>query len=820
VAQTADQVRQVQLAFDTSAEKTVVTGRSTLQAQDRAQSLLRQADALNKPGVAFTSALIAADELGEAFGICRAIDAEEMLDAITGRLASLFSNTLFADPTEGPKRCTAMHYELAERQLARGRKSDAAISLTNGALSVIQSSYASKDEVSDALKTLERALRMREKNTVDVGYSLFNIAIAQKRQAAFSLEPDKSRIFSIALKNLDRANAIFRKFNATVPKALYYENVLECLSAWLAYEQKLQQSLLDRRAWEDVDKDGLFTSADAVSSMLRSNPQVFGLDETPDWIPDLKTVTERAVAKIPKFRQKIDQAEKFLARSTKSNPGLRLKIFGVRSMLTSIDGYFPPPFDALDEIWKSQDYKLFFDEAKGIVTWEENTRLPKAEYTVLLIRIVHCVRQFRTEWKNPQIERLLLGNPLTFRVAACELARLKSWYEAYELLELTRGLTSSRNLRLEPAPEAQDDISWVHLTHSPNGTYAICSSNGSVTGATFPGLPGRELVAQFLAWMGGSLLMDQESNRYDAALSARRIETLFGPVADWVRENSNFRTALIPGGLFQAFPFWTCGSLRESMLNGEKQVTTVPSRFVAYLNNKRQRLSQHRISVQEASSTNAGVLRWSAQEGQAISRIVSHTGRQVVEDSASHQSILTALKQEQIVHFTGHSRAEMDPHDSHLVTYGAPLTVHDILEFNSVESSLVVLGSCQSGLSRDAMHPDEMLSIQSAIYYAGATTVIGTSWPIRDYVGFAFTAQFYESLQLEKLDDSSSVVDAVSSAYVSAINWMIGASTSQLNALLKQNGAEEVSRPEDGAAFDYYDWAAFGVIGVAIPPTG
>lgn len=786
------------------------------QAQNKAKSLLREANELNKPGVSFSNALVAADKFGEAMGICQAIEAEEMFDSINGRLAILFGNTLFADPAKGITRCAAMHNELAERQIERGQKSQAAISLTNGALSVIQSGNASEDDILKALKTLERALGMRTKNTVDVGYSLFNLAIAQKRHAKFSSEPDKATIFSNAIRNLERAHKIFKKHDEAVAKSLYYENVLECLAEWLAYEQAIEQSLLDRRAWEEVGDDSPSIPTDALLSMLRSNPQVLGLDETPDWIPGRTAITERAVAKIPNFRQRIEQVTQFLNRSSKKNSSLRLKLFGVRSMLTSIDGYFPPPFEALDEIWASQDYKKFFEDAKRIATWEENIRLAKAEYSVLLVRIVECVRHFRSNWEDPQIERLLLENPLTFRVVACELARFEMWDEAYELLELTRGLISSRKFRLAPAFELKDGISWVHLTHSPNGTYAICSSDGLVTGAAFPALPGRELVVQFLSFMGGSLLMDQESNRRGAALSAERIEMMFRPVADWVQENGNFQTALVPGGLFLAFPFWTCGSLREAMLNGEKQVTTVPSRFIAYLNNQRQRSCRARISVQEASSTSAGVLRWSSQEGQAISRIASRADWEVGEESASQRSILSALEKDQIVHFTGHSRAEIDPHDSHLVTYGDPLTVREILDFDSANSSLVILGSCQSGLSRDAMHPDEMLSVQSAIYYAGASAVIGTSWPIRDYVGFSFAAQFYEALQLTQLRDSTSVVDAVTRAYVSAINWMVGASVLQLNAFLSKYGVDEISRSQGGAAFDYYDWASFGVVGVAL----
>lgn len=60
---------------------------------------------------------------------------------------------------------------------------------------------------------------------------------------------------------------------------------------------------------------------------------------------------------------------------------------------------------------------------------------------------------------------------------------------------------------------------------------------------------------------------------------------------------------------------------------------------------------------------------------------------------------------------------------------------------------------------------DEPLGLVSALLYAGATSVLGSLWPIPSWVGRSFTEKFYSSLK-EQQDrrentDSSAENDAI-----------------------------------------------------------
>ena len=108
-----------------------------------------------------------------------------------------------------------------------------------------------------------------------------------------------------------------------------------------------------------------------------------------------------------------------------------------------------------------------------------------------------------------------------------------------------------------------------------------------------------------------------------------------------------------------------------------------------------------------------------------------------------------------------------------------------------------------------------MLSLQSAMYYAGVDLVVGTSWPIRDVAGFVFSVKFYETLAASCLGQSEPLASSVVDTCAAAQAWMRSASVGDVNALIQGYGAPPVvGSPDKALAFDFYDWGAFGVVGV------
>jgi CHAT domain-containing protein len=146
---------------------------------------------------------------------------------------------------------------------------------------------------------------------------------------------------------------------------------------------------------------------------------------------------------------------------------------------------------------------------------------------------------------------------------------------------------------------------------------------------------------------------------------------------------------------------------------------------------------------------------------------------------------------------------------SHLVTYTGDVSCKDILD-RGINAQLVVFGSCQSGLARNFIMPDEMLTLQTAAYYAGADFVIGTSWSVYDPPVFAFTVKFYERLGTSPTFTAS----AIYQAYVYAVSWLRKASRADLDLLRQKYGVPANPLSGTEPAFTFYDWSAFGIVGI------
>lgn len=94
----------------------------------------------------------------------------------------------------------------------------------------------------------------------------------------------------------------------------------------------------------------------------------------------------------------------------------------------------------------------------------------------------------------------------------------------------------------------------------------------------------------------------------------------------------------------------------------------------------------------------------------------------------------------------------------------ARVTVADIFTMNLEETPHITIIACESGYQEMAAG-DEPLGLVSALLYAGATSVLGSLWPIPSWVGRSFTEKFYSSLKAQQDRreniDSSAENDAI-----------------------------------------------------------
>ncbi len=121
------------------------------------------------------------------------------------------------------------------------------------------------------------------------------------------------------------------------------------------------------------------------------------------------------------------------------------------------------------------------------------------------------------------------------------------------------------------------------------------------------------------------------------------------------------------------------------------------------------------------------------------------------------------------------------------------------------DNSLACIMGCSSGVSA-VSSTDDVLGIQTALFYAGASAVVSTLWPVEDSDAAAFAKAFYEVLYNQPSAAQGSVEDGeANQILVSGLNV---ASALQKAALTLRHD------PGTGSALDPYHWAAFTLNGL------
>lgn len=821
VTVTGELLRQMEREFALGLQREIPRiGSSAEMAKPR----MERANALNVRGVSTADALVAARLYGESAAIGVFLGPQDLSTDARSRFAQLIGGTAVPNRDEARQRAAALFHELGDELVARNDRDRAAMVWMNSGLMILEMRNPSSDELIAARDLLDKTLQMRRRNTVDFAYSQLNVAVANMRTLNRRLRrSEHPAAFKEILRALDRSARVFKKHDGPNYIWAYHRSVVDVLTTWSRFEIELSEDALYAAS---VPADFCITSSVDLSGarlvrVIASNPRVVGLSETPDWVPTRAEILADALSRIDGFDRRVGAAELYLERTSKPHHDLRTKLFELGALLTPLRGLPAPPFDAFDAAWQQGLYEDYLIHALGFLAWENSHEYQPDRYREMMLRLLECVRLIRRSWSASDIERLLKRQPVTFRFAACELGRLGLWRDGFRLLEATRGLVSSRTLSDDTVDVDELDlrataVSWVHVTHSPRGTYVFVCRDGAYFGGEFAQTNGGVLAAEFTNLVQGGLLIDQTRNRSLASASANRLRAILEPVADWIAQTCGDTVVLHPGGYYQSFPLSSVGQLLESRLDGERRASTTPSRAIALRTSPTSAGVPRTVSVRHASSV-AGFpgLPWSVHEPAAIAGLLS-PHMLVNSMDATRQSLTEALESTDLVHFTGHSSAAVDPEDSALITYGGPMTARDILA-TSVSSAAVVLGSCQSALAMNMHAQDEMLSLQSAMYYAGAELVVGTSWPIRDAAGFVFSVKFYEALATALATPSQTLARSAIDACAAATKWMRGASVGDVNSVLQRYGAPPMNGSSDTeSAFDFYDWGAFGIVGALI----
>ncbi|MFB6808798.1 CHAT domain-containing protein, partial [Streptomyces sp. NPDC056387] len=133
----------------------------------------------------------------------------------------------------------------------------------------------------------------------------------------------------------------------------------------------------------------------------------------------------------------------------------------------------------------------------------------------------------------------------------------------------------------------------------------------------------------------------------------------------------------------------------------------------------------------------------------AVSRLFAEP-EMLVGGQASRAGLLERLRagngSPDVLHFTAHGVFEpVDPMRSGVELADGRLTAEDVLGL-PLPVDLVVLGSCESGLS-DRRPGDELIGLTRALLYAGAASTLVSLWRVDELSTGLLLTRFYEELR-------------------------------------------------------------------------
>lgn len=157
-----------------------------------------------------------------------------------------------------------------------------------------------------------------------------------------------------------------------------------------------------------------------------------------------------------------------------------------------------------------------------------------------------------------------------------------------------------------------------------------------------------------------------------------------------------------------------------------------------------------------------------------VSEIAAQYGGRQYIDDVSKETFLQSLCRSSWVHFHGHVVSGEHPlNQALLFHHGEKMIAREAFRLDlSNNRPVVLLIGCGSGVER--LDPgDEPLGLVSGLLFAGASSVIGTMWPIHDRLsGAKFSQYFYgiDSDQNNKLERSTNLAKRIRAAALSIKN--------------------------------------------------
>jgi CHAT domain-containing protein len=330
---------------------------------------------------------------------------------------------------------------------------------------------------------------------------------------------------------------------------------------------------------------------------------------------------------------------------------------------------------------------------------QENEKLER-QYEALLARIAR---------EAPRVGELLVSQPASLSALQQSMRR-----EGYEMLEY---------LVLEHA---------VILWH-------VSADAVRVRNVFLP----RSQLIEKVRKLGDSL---SDRNRpFDERTARELFLFLVQPAKEWIRSE---RLVVIPHEDLNYLPFQALPDPADGRYLGERYALSVAPSATVLLALKRAAPTAGASALAVADPD----LVAGQDEAQAVARLYAPRSKLMVEPLAQEADLKRWAGEYDVLHLSVHGKfRESEPLLSYLklARGGADdgeLTAAEMFGLPLARSRLVVLSACETGKVR-ATHANELLGMQRALLYAGASTLVLSYWPVDSDATAAFMQAFHLAAQ-------------------------------------------------------------------------
>jgi CHAT domain-containing protein/lipopolysaccharide biosynthesis regulator YciM len=210
------------------------------------------------------------------------------------------------------------------------------------------------------------------------------------------------------------------------------------------------------------------------------------------------------------------------------------------------------------------------------------------------------------------------------------------------------------------------------------------------------------------------------------------------------------RVCVIPHGILHQLPFAALYDGKH-YLGEQHTIYYLPAAsLMPSIKRRNPQASKRVLALAEANAMGWSALHYVDQEAEAIARL--YKGKALLTGHASKAEFLRLAGDYDILHIATHAELNMrSPLFSRILLTpdqngNQGLEVREIYDLKLIDTSLIVLSACETQLGTQSKG-DDMVGLNRAFIYAGASTVIASLWTVDDQATGLLMRSFYAYLK-------------------------------------------------------------------------